>query len=257
MAVNDKTRLALFAAVTFTGTLLISLAISELATRLFAPSWLEYRMVELNVGQQREFSDRNWPTERVGGVLKNFLPHSGFRTTHYEYDTAVSIDELGGRVTQHRGGERHIPFLGDSFLFGVGVEDDETYIHHLASASQNSEDRFLNLGVPGSALHRQLDIVELRHEELGRPGLYVFNVFLGNDFTGIFGYFTEQEESQKASSVAAGKPDRAKRPKKKTLSHNLNAFVFHNPVLKRSYLIQLVRQKLLSVLNRNNRKVMH
>ena len=52
--------------------------------------------------------------------------------------------------------------MGDSFAFGVGVDDRQTYVNLL---DLKSSLRYLNLGVPGSALPNHLDIIEYRHVE--------------------------------------------------------------------------------------------
>ncbi|MDH3976584.1 MAG: SGNH/GDSL hydrolase family protein [Deltaproteobacteria bacterium] len=210
--------------------------------RLFSPEWLELRMKELTAGKAYEFgSDQNWPVVKVNGKVKNFKPNSSFAVRHYEYDNKANIDELGGRRTKYSEGGKVVPFLGDSFTFGVGVEDQETYVSLL---SQKSGIRFLNLGVPGSALHFQNDIVEMRHNEIGRPNLYIFNVFIGNDFDNIkYHYATKQNTSEK-------------KKKKNTISLlvSINNFVYHNNFLKRSYTIQFFRQQIVQIINHNNQQ---
>ena len=155
----------------------------EISLRILKPSWLELRMSILNPGtNMRRFgSDLAWPVERHDGRFVSFVANSRFRVTHYEYDHPVQIDPWGGRSVEYcleAAEGTPTPFLGDSFLFGVGVPDDATYVNLLAAKWKRC---LLNLGVPGTTLDQQIDIIELRHQALGRPRLYVFNVFLGND----------------------------------------------------------------------------
>ena len=82
------------------------------------------------------------------------------------------------------------PVLGDSFAFGLGVNDEETFINLLKPKSGYV---LINLGVPGSCLPNHLDIVEDRHKVLGSPSLYLFVFFLGNDFIDMMKYYENLE----------------------------------------------------------------
>jgi len=229
---RGRKRRAFTVAAVFLGFSLAVLVL-EGGLRLFSPAWLDQRMRELNAGESFEGgSDRNWPAVMENGRFREFPAHARFTARHYEYEHAVTIDELGGRVTSS-GEASHalIPFVGDSFLFGLGVEDSQTFLSLLASSASY---RLLNLGIPGSALHDHLDIVQMRHASLGEPELYVFTVFKGNDLSDVLA----RHERPRDSAQQRG------------LAFRANVFVFHNPLLKRSYSIQYVRQKVLSLMNR-------
>ena len=197
-------------------------------------------MKELTAGQAYEFgSDQTWPVVKANGRFKSFTPNSSFSIRHLEYDNKANIDEFGGRHTKYNEGGEMVPFLGDSFTFGVGVEDEETYVSLL---SEIYGVRFLNLGVPGSALHSQKDIIEMRHHEIGKPNIYVFNVFIGNDFDDIYGH--DILESNKNVTY--------KKKKAVPWIASINGFVYHNNILKRSYTIQFFRQKVLQSITRDS-----
>ena len=227
-----------FSVLTVLMSIVLTLLLSEALLRLFSPDWLSLRMKELTAGAPCEFgTDRHWPAVMVDGNFKRFEPNSNFAVRHLEYDNRAHIDELGGRSTRHKEGAVLVPFLGDSFTFGLGVEDEETYVSLL---SELSEGRFLNLGVPGSALHNQSDIIELRHDELGRPPLYVFSFFIGNDFCDIEGHYKRQT------------PQKGRRPgEEASWLHRINQVVYHNNILKRIYAIQFVRGQVLRFMNRS------
>ena len=155
----------------------------EVTLRAFGPHWLKLRIQEVGVKNitgldEGNFgSDKDWPVEENNGRFVRFTPLSKFKVWHYEYDMEANIDQWGGRKTLNSpGADKNalIPFLGDSFTFGVGVKDDETYGSLL---SKTMSYPLINLGMPGSCLANHLDILEHRHAELGSPQLYVFNVF--------------------------------------------------------------------------------
>ncbi len=256
----SRSRRRLFAAAAMLLGCALSIAGLEAGLRLWTPAWLEQRMAELNAGTgsrspspggaTREIgTDRAWPIVTEGSAFRQFEPRSSFTVRHYEYRHTVTIDELGGRAMPYRAGYQDIvPFLGDSFTFGVGVEDDETFVSLLAAEGlrspigQESPPRLLNLGMTGTALHNQLDTLKLRHDELGRPRLYVFSVFLGNDLTNVRRH--HRRSAPDAASPGGGGS--------RQWLWRANVFVYHHPALKRIYAIQFLRQKLLAAVNRGN-----
>ncbi len=172
---------------------------------------------------------------KENGRFLSFTPSSRFTISHDEYRHVANVDELGARVVPDAAsGSALVPFVGDSFVLGIGVSDAETFVNQLAPGAPW---RAVNLGFPGTSLNQQLDVVERRHEELGSPGFYVFVVFLGNDLAELW------------DTVLAGRG--SERPASPTVSRlaRLNSFVYHHPVLKRVFLIQYARQKLISMID--------
>jgi hypothetical protein len=220
--------------------LALALGFGEVAVRFFAPPWLRLRMEGLRSGELQELgTDRGWPTRKENGRFLSFVPSSRFTISNYEYRHDAHLDELGGRVVPDATStERIVPFVGDSFVFGIGVADGETFVNRLAPTSPL---RLINLGIPGTSLNTQLDIVERRHKELGSPRTYVFVVFLGNDLV---------ELRDTALSRKTGPPKAAG-----SLSAlaRLNSFVNHNAILRQSFLIQWGRQKFLSLVDPERR----
>jgi hypothetical protein len=78
-----------------------------------------------------------------------------------------------GQTLEVGPGSPTIVLFGDSFTFGVGVEDVETFASRIAMGFPQY--RLINLGVPGSALVQQLEILKaapharrlVSHVELG------------------------------------------------------------------------------------------
>lgn len=240
-------RKSLFAAMAMLVGTSSGLILLEVGLRLLPPAWLEQRMRELNVGQPYETeADRAWPIMLEGQAFRQFVPRSSFMVRHYEYQHAATSDELGGRTTPYTPGYRDVvPFMGDSFTFGVGVEDAETFVSLIAAEASRQPpsrvpSRLLNLGMTGTALPNQLDTLELRHEELGSPEVYVFSMFMGNDLTNIRRRY--QRSALDGSARVSGKDRR--------WIWRANVFVYRHPVLRKLYAIQFLRQKLLTVMNR-------
>ncbi|MEO8315177.1 MAG: SGNH/GDSL hydrolase family protein [Pseudomonadota bacterium] len=226
-------------------SLFVSLTLSEMFVRAFAPPWLEQRMSIL-APATANFSgfgtDRNWKVERKNGKFVSFTPHSQFNVSHVEYLNVANIDRFGGRRTfPSYGALPRVIVLGDSFTFGVGVEDHETVVSQMAIKVPGAT--FLNLGVPGSALPQQLEIVKERHAELA-SNLYVFFFFLGNDFADILQY--DLASSKGGSAKETNSPQ--SNPNDGVL-WKVNDFIYHHPLLRHSYLIQLLRKFSLDALS--------
>ena len=224
--------------------------------RLLTPEWLRFRMSEMDSGQQVFFnSDEGWPLECLDGGCYRFTPGSEFKVVTSEYSHSVSIDEYGARVTPDSiiSDARFIPFVGDSFTFGIGVDDNETFVN-LLDVVPNVD--LLNMGIPGSALSHHIDIVERRHAELGAPELYVFVFFLGNDFQNL----VEGRNIREIESVES--ETNSSESLYPTLSSQLdwlssmNEYVLSNYTLRRIYTIQWVRHKLLLLFNQANADLM-
>lgn len=223
--------------------LLLAFIIVESLLRIFTPEWLAFRMNEINPDSESVAgSDRDWPVVEINDEFKSFVPFASFNIEHFEYRNLATIDELGGRRTRSFDDWPLIPFLGDSFTFGVGVNDDQTYINLLAGPGLG---RFVNLGAPGIALNKELDILQLRHRELQNPQIYVLTVFAGNDFADLYNYYTRTlpQKSRRGHRENENDP---------SMLFKINRFVYRNPLTKHLYSVQFLRQKVLLLLNRNN-----
>ncbi|MDP2939830.1 MAG: hypothetical protein Q8O13_07120 [Candidatus Omnitrophota bacterium] len=229
---------------------ILTIITTEILLHLIGPDWLKQRMKEVGVNNitgadPKSFgSDKGWPIVRDKEKFIKFVPFSHFHIRHYEYDVEASIDKWGGRRTaqscnKHSG--EIIPFLGDSFVFGVGVKDEETFVSLI---SQKLPYCFINLGTPGSSLPRQLDIIEQRHQELNTPSVYIFNFFIGNDFTNLFDKNVLINSKNKPTKLF---PLRGK--KSTQMLEAVNDFVRQNSLLRKCYLIQFIKAKLLVLYN--------
>jgi lysophospholipase L1-like esterase len=215
--------------------LLTGCGIAEISLRVATPAWLDKEMNDLSLARNVETfgSTVGWSVERIDGKFVRFKPLTSFRVRYYEYDHEAHIDAKGNRAIAVNKNKPStvVPFLGDSFLFGIGVPDEQTYVS-LLNHDPNYE--YMNLGVPGSALPNHLDQIEFRHKELGSPPVYVFCLYTGNDFMDIYNYYAK-------SSL----PPPGKQQMRAQLPEWLDQHVYHNRILGRSYVLEFVKRTIL------------
>ena len=96
---------------------------------------------------------------------------------HYDFDAAYSVNRLGfrGEDTRKKGGRTTV-VLGDSFTFGLGVNDGQTFVQQL----NDGADTFLNLAVPGYSTDQQVLQIGERMGSL-KPDQVLLVVYLAND----------------------------------------------------------------------------
>jgi hypothetical protein len=226
------------------GVFILLLLTAELGLRILAPTWLQFRMKAARFAGDRPpevGTDANWKVERKDGRFLRFVPGSSFDVLHSEYGTRAEFDELGGRkVVPQSDSAELLPWMGDSFAFGLGVEGSEAFVSLLQGAVPQ---RLLNLGMPGSALHSQRFILENRHVELGRPPLYVFVFYLGNDFADVLSSRRNDNRQSQSPTSQEGRLQ--------AMSHSVNSFV-NRSVLSGSFLIQYIKRPLLQLLNKRS-----
>jgi hypothetical protein len=104
------------------------------------------------------------------------------RHAHHDFDVAYSINAWGFRgldARDHRPPARSIAIVGDSFTFGIGVNDDEVFTQLLNRRLLGSH-RVYNFSVPGYSTDQELLLAE--RQILGtRPDVLVLVVYLAND----------------------------------------------------------------------------
>lgn len=102
-----------------------------------------------------------------------------------EYSNEIRINEHGLRgpeVGASLPGGTRILAIGDSFVFGVGVEDDQTFIARLAErlTEPGRPVEALNGGIPAFGVPDAVGWLE-RHGIALQPDVVVLGIFLGND----------------------------------------------------------------------------
>jgi lysophospholipase L1-like esterase len=113
----------------------------------------------------------------------------GFRgriSNRVEFDTQIAVNRDGLRgpeIGPKRPGRLRVLVLGDSFAFGVGVEEAQSYPRRLEALlrGRGIDAEVLNAGVPGYGLGEEADWFE-RHGRQLEPDFVIVTSFLGNDF---------------------------------------------------------------------------
>ena len=111
----------------------------------------------------------------LGWKLK---PYWSGKHHHYDYDAVYNINREGFRGSVVRPEDVDYAVVGDSFSFGLGVNDDETFTA-LLNANSATNNTFRNYSVPGYSTDQQLLLLDRLKENLKADVLLV--VYLGND----------------------------------------------------------------------------
>jgi len=122
------------------GSLLITLLVAEVASRIFAP-----------------ISDLRENVLLSGERIRDFVaPGTVYHQVSNEYNALTTITDKGHRVPAVAGNP-DIVFIGDSFTFGFGLDDGQTFVGLYCGRRQIS---CANLGQPGSGTLRQVERLE-------------------------------------------------------------------------------------------------
>ncbi|MEM7587608.1 MAG: hypothetical protein AAF560_29750, partial [Acidobacteriota bacterium] len=153
-------------------TLAVGLGFSELAVRLIAPQ-------AVMLWHDGPFA------QDEPGFFRMRPGHQGTLTNRVEYTNAIRINAAGLRgadVEPPADGTCRALAIGDSFTFGVGVEEAELF-HRLAAVElgeSGRETQMLNGGIPAIGVPQAVRWLE-RHGLALAPDLVLLNVFIGND----------------------------------------------------------------------------
>jgi hypothetical protein len=206
----------------------IGVACGEIALRAAGPHWLRARMQELGAGHPILGETSAFDFIAVeNGRFTGFRPRSSFLLLDGEFRTAVHITDWGTRATgADAAGPDTVVFVGDSFTFGYGVNDDETFVSRACRARRAA---CLDAAFPGSTLSMHLDLVERGYASWGHPRRIVFVFFAGNDLPEL------------VADLDRGHAPRPTPPAGRRALVALNRAINGATVLRRSYVIQLVK----------------
>ncbi len=150
-------------------TLIVAVAFSELAVRLIAP--------------QAVMLWRPGPfAQDEPGFFRMRPGHQGVLTNRVEYENDIRINDAGLRgaaPTPPVAGSCRALAIGDSFTFGVGVEEAELF-HQRGAAQVGQPVEMLNGGIPAIGVPQEIRWLE-RHGLSLEPDVVLLNVFVGND----------------------------------------------------------------------------
>ena len=155
--------------------LLMALTVAlSLAVGLTAAEWvLRWQRAQV------EHSDHMDP-----GLIR-YDPLLGWRLTpgwegehrHHDFHVRYRINDNGFRGPSGPAPEEAVTLLGDSFTFGLGVDEGETFADRLNAGLPRA--RFFNRGVPGYSTDQERLLLDELPDALRRRVLLV--VYLGND----------------------------------------------------------------------------
>lgn len=157
-------------------SLSVGLAAAEVMVRLFFP---------VSDGRENVTLD--------GAPIKGwFEPGVAYRQVSNEYNALTTITDKGYRVPG-TDGNPEVVFVGDSFTYGFGLNDDETFAGIYCREQRRA---CANLGLPSSGTAKQLDRLETFLDKYGwRPKevkLFFFamstSFSAGNDFVDNYNY---------------------------------------------------------------------
>jgi hypothetical protein len=129
-----------------------------------------------------------------------FPPSTVYRQISNEYDVETTITDKGHRVPG-TDGNPDVIFLGDSFTYGFGLRDDETFSSIYCRSLQRA---CVNLGLPGSGTEKQLqrlqEFIRTWHWKPTEVKLFFFGMSgsfsAGNDFVDNYNYARRIEASE-------------------------------------------------------------
>jgi len=117
-----------------------------------------------------------------GKIIKDstmLTPGTTFRLKTIDYDAVTTITDKGYRVPEVKGNP-DIIFLGDSFTYGVGLNNEETFVYIFCKKMNIS---CANLGMSGSGTISQLNRLERFLKQYNwRPKEVKLFIFAMTDF---------------------------------------------------------------------------
>ena len=146
--------------------MIVAFLLTEILSRIFIPIFPGTR--KLGLGGER----LNIESVQAGAVYRQFSQ---------EYDAVTTITPDGYRIPD--GGDNpRIIFLGDSFTFGQGLNDEHTFPFIVCTSLQVS---CANLGVPGASTISELDRLETYITDKGwKPRQVWLFIFAMTQFLG-------------------------------------------------------------------------
>lgn len=165
--------------------ILLSVLLSQTCVFLVVEWWLRHNIPPSTFLVNETYSER-----------RHFVPVRDWRGSHY--NVPFTIDTKGYRYMAHNGRDDApvILFVGDSFVFGSGVNDDETIPARFYQSIQKAgrSERVINAGFPAYGPYNYLRrFQEVLEREKNVTCVFV-GIFSGNDFADVYDE-REQRES--------------------------------------------------------------
>lgn len=223
--------------------LVFALGICELVSRYF-----------IDTGAPRHVSDdgKHWNRDHPERGYTLTPGYKG-RLTSMEFDNRLEFNSLGLRGPEPDL-EAHSAFvLGDSFVFGVGADFDETIGERFAAhltAEQGRDLQVWNLGVPSYSFQQYLSMLE-EHLRRCTPEVVILCAYYGgwkgtaNDLLGAVVFQNDRKESD-SSPDGASERSEVRLPLKRRIKNWMSrTSAFYNLLrmtLWRNFRLQYVRK---------------
>jgi hypothetical protein len=186
-------------------SLLLLLVVIEAGLRVFAPLLDPYLFPVITGWKESDY----WTVFEYDEALSKELLRPVERFRHvdqrgeYDYEiTTTACHEFYVRPPCRKGRDVALHF-GDSFTFGFGMADHETFVSLL---DQSGPYRHVNFGIAGDNLLAEIDQARVLMERLPaaeQPRILFFHAFLGNDIRGSWRYLQGANEHPSAVSAQA------------------------------------------------------
>jgi len=169
----------------------VSFVVAEVAIRFLRPRFPGFALPQV-------------AHQAIAGVGYGMVPSQ----MAYTYAERVSINSHGFRGPEIRGerspGDLRIICLGDSFTFGVGVSDEETYPRQLEDLLTKRwpgrRPEVINAGVQGYATYQEVDWLRSRGVEFD-PDVVVLAVYFNDVVVRPSGDYTKQFEREQRQAA--------------------------------------------------------
>jgi hypothetical protein len=175
------------------GSLLIALALAEVGLRMFLPDGME-RVIDSASHFPRYVLDGKPTATRgfyVGDTLLPFALKPGYRHTlvarsSHPVPFRISLDEFGYRNLETKSGKYDLVVVGDSIVFGYGVNDEETVAAQLRKMAKT-----YNMGIPDAGPEMYMGMID---RFLGRADTAAIALLLfeGNDYRNLNNAYWEE-----------------------------------------------------------------
>jgi len=159
----------------------------------------------LSVGVDRIFGATLSPPKLPGEMELIFPPNAIQHFESDEFAYTATINSLGLRereIPREHDGSYRICAIGDSYTYGWGVEQEDTWLRELERGltARGLEVQTINLGKPGSGPPFYSELAE-RTIPILQPDLLIVGVLLGNDVASAGGEDTP-DLSQSALTIS-------------------------------------------------------
>lgn len=129
-------------------------------------------------------------SDRLEPELVRHDPELGWKLTPnwtglhrtFDFEVRYTVNEAGWRADSPLPSQRDdklIAVVGDSFTFGLGVNDDDTFVHLLNRRLKRAI-TFVNFSVPGYSTDQEALLIE-REVLKSKPDIILLSVYVAND----------------------------------------------------------------------------